>query len=177
MENVYLGCLIGGIIFAVITILFGDIIDSTFDGFFEAISLDGFDFIDTTVIVAGITIFGGTGILLNTYSPWKTISVLLTTVVITLILTMFFFFLYIKPMKNCENSIGFSVKDFIGKTGEVTVPIGPKGFGEILLKIGVGHTNQIAASFDGKEYSTGLMIVVTDVKDGTVYVSNSEDKK
>jgi len=177
MEELYLGCLVGGIIFAVITILFGDILDSAFDGFFEAISLDGFDFINTTVIVAGITIFGGSGILLDTYAPWKTITVFLTTVVITLILTMFFFLLYIKPMKSCENSIGFSVKDFIGKTGEVTVPISPKGFGEIILKIGASRTNQIAASFDGKEYSTGSMVVVTDVKDGTIYVSSSEDKK
>lgn len=167
MQEVYLGCLVGGIIFAVITILFGDIIDNI---------LDSFDFVDTTVIVTGITIFGGTGILLNTYTSWKTIFVLLLTIIITMLLSTLLFFLYIKPMKSCENSIAFSTKDFIGKVGEVTVPISRKGFGEIILKIGAGNTNQIAASYDEEEYSTGSKVIVTKVNAGTLYVSRYQEE-
>jgi membrane-bound ClpP family serine protease len=175
MQELYLGCLIGGILFAIITIIFGDILDSAFDGIFEIFSLDGFDFIHPSVLVAGITIFGGTGILLNKYSPWKGLSILLLTVIISLLLSFVFFFMYVKPMKKCENSVCFSSKDFIGKIGEVSIPISPNGCGEIMLKIGAGLTNQIAASYDGEEYVTGTKVIVAEVKEGALYVSRYKE--
>lgn len=175
MQEVYLGCLIVGILFAVITILFGDILDSAFDGFFEIFSLDGFDFLHPSVIVAGITIFGGTGLLLDKYSSWQTISNLLVTVIISLLLSIVFFFMYVKPMKKCENSVGFSTQDFIGKIGEVSIPIRQNGFGEIMLQIGAGLTNQIAASYEGEEYVTGTTVMVAEIKDGILYVCRCKE--
>ena len=62
MIEVYWGCLIGGLLFALVTVIFGDVIDSLFDGLFEFLTMDGLDFINPMVIIGAITMFGGAGI-------------------------------------------------------------------------------------------------------------------
>lgn len=40
MEALYWGCLIGGILFAVVTVLLGDILSSALDGLLDFLSVD-----------------------------------------------------------------------------------------------------------------------------------------
>lgn len=61
MPELYWGCLIFGVIFSIATILFADILDIIFDGFFLSLSLDHVECLQPMVIVGGITIFGGAG--------------------------------------------------------------------------------------------------------------------
>ena len=77
-------------------------------------------------------------------------------------------------MKNSENSSGYSVQELIGKIGEVTVPIPAGGYGEIVVKAGVGLTNQIAATMDHTEIPAGTRVVVGEVKDGVFHVFRFE---
>lgn len=170
MQTVYWGCLYGGIIFAVITIIFGDILGDAFDGLLDALSFDHLDFLSPMTIVGGITAFGGAGIMLERLTSLETLIVAVLAVMIATSLSACVYFAYVKPMKNAENSVGYTMSDLTGKIGTVTVPIPEQGFGEVLIKIGVGNTNQIACSYDGEEFEAGTRVVVADIKDGAVKV-------
>lgn len=43
----------------------------------------------------------------------------------------------------------------------------------MLIKIGAGNTNQIAASSDGEDIPAGTRVVVAEIKDGVLYVFRS----
>jgi len=170
MLEVYWICLIGGVIFALISTVFGDLLGDFFDGIFDALSFDSFDFLHPMVLVSGITIFGASGVLLTKYSSMETLVVALLSLIIALALSIVLYFTYVKPMKNSENSIGYSMQDLVGKIGEVTVTIPVGGYGEVLLKVGAGNTNQIAASLEREEIPAGTRVVVGDTKEGVLYV-------
>lgn len=174
MLEFYWTCLIGGVIFALVTVIFTDVIGNIMDGVFDMISADIHVF-DPLVIIGGITVLGGAGITLTEYTGLSTGVVLLLSLLIAVFMSMLVFFFYVKPMKNTETSTGFSIQDLVGKIGEVIVPLPAKGYGEVLVKIGAGHTNQIAASFDREEIQAGTRVVVIEAKDDTLYVSRFEN--
>jgi membrane protein implicated in regulation of membrane protease activity len=171
MLELYWGCLIFGVIFAIVTVLFGDLLDSTSDGFLQVFSLDHLVWLEPTVVVGGVTILGGTGVLLTRYTKFTDSVVIIFSLLAAAMLSVLVYFVYIKPMKNCENSTGFFIKDLIGKTGEVMIPVPAIGCGEVMIRIGAGNTNQIAASKDKQEIPAGTQIVVVDISDGILYVS------
>ncbi len=175
MLDLYWGCLSVGIIFAVVSLIFGDMLSDIFDGIFDAISFDSADFIHPMVIVGGITVFGGCGILLSQYTSLTPSLVALFSLFNAFIISAVVHFAYVRPMKNSENSIGFSVQDLVGRIGEVVIPVPENGCGEVLIRIGAGNTNQIAASLDGKVLSMGTRIVVAEVKDHVLYVFPYEE--
>lgn len=175
MLEFYLGCLTMGILFALVTVIFGDLFSDFLGGFFEALSFDHLDFFHPVVFMGGLTVFGGCGAMLEKYSVLDKIPVTLLSLLGALIFSFLSYFLYVKPMKNAENSTGFSIQDLVGKIGEVVVPIPTQGCGETLFKIGAGYTNQIAASFDGTEIAVGSKAVVAEVKEGILYVFPYED--
>lgn len=175
MIDLYWGCFTGGILFAVISLIFGDVLSDIFDGIFDAVSFDHADFIHPMVIVGGITVFGGSGILLSQYTRLEPSMVAWLSLLSALIISAVVYFAYVKPMKNSENSTGFSVQDLVGKIGEVVTPVPGNGCGEILIRIGAGNTNQIAASLDGEELSMGTRVVVGEVKDHVLYVFPYEE--
>lgn len=172
MLELYWGCLIFGVVFAVVIILFGDILDGPFNEILHVFSVDHFEALQPMSIVSGITIFGGMGLLLATYTNLMNSAVVAISLLVAIVLTIFLYFIYIKPMKNCENSTGFFIKDLIGKKGEVIVPISANGCGEVLIKIGAINTNQIAASNNKLDIPAGIEVVVVDAREGILYVSN-----
>lgn len=174
MLEFYWICLIGGVLFAVVTIVFGDILGDIFGGFFDSLSMDHLDFLQPMVLVGGITIFGGSGIMLSQYTLLEPFPAAIVSLMISIAVSFLVYFSYVKPMKNCENSTGFSIKDLVGKIGEVTVPIPVGGYGEVVLKVGAGNTNQIAANLDQVEIPAGTRVVVGETKDGVLYVFRYE---
>lgn len=68
LLNIYWGCLLGGLIFALVTVIFGDLLGGVFHGLFDSISFDHFDFLQPMILVSGITIFGGAGVMLTKYT-------------------------------------------------------------------------------------------------------------
>lgn len=171
METLYLICLISGIAYALVSILFGDWLGEVLDGALELLSVGSSPIFQSTVLVGGITSFGGAGLLLERYSSLGAIAVLIGALLIAILAGIAVFFLYVKPMKNSENSIAFSLESLAGALAEVIVPIPEKGYGEVLVKVGAGFTNQIAASFEGVLIPADARVVVVEVKDNTLYVS------
>ncbi|WP_152391804.1 protease [Paenibacillus guangzhouensis] len=168
MVAFYWGCLAFGALFALISVVLGDILSSAFDGLLDFLSID---FLQPMVIATAITTLGGAGILLTKYSTFSALICLGLAIVIALLLAVAVFFAYVKPMQNSENSTGFSIQDLQGKIGQVTVAIPSSGFGEVLVRIGAGHTNQIAASFDAVNIADGSQVVVVEIREGVAYVS------
>lgn len=168
MITFYWSCFAGGVIFALISVLLGDIISQAIDGVLDFLS---FDFLQPMVIATAITSMGGAGILLTKYSSLSSLFVLLISVVLALLLAVAVYYGYVKPMQNSENSTGFSIQDLQGKMGQVTVSIPSHGFGEVLVRVGAGHTNQIAASFERTDILEGTRIVVVDIRESVLYVS------
>lgn len=172
MESIYWGCLIGGAIFAVVSLVLGDLIDGLLDGAFE---LPGVDFFKPVVLAGSITAFGGAGIMLTRYSAVSAMTGLILSLLIGIAAAMLVFFAYIKPMRNSDVSIGFSMNDLSGKIGEITIPVPEKGFGEVMIRFASGSTIQTASSFEHRPIAAGARVVIVDVVDGVLRVSEWED--
>lgn len=175
MLSVYWACLFGGVLFALVTVIFGDILGDLFDGFTDALSADHLDFLSPVVIVGGITAFGGAGIMLTDLTPLSAAATAAMALIIALTLSALVYFLYVKHMKNAENSTTYSNTDLVGRMGTVTIPIPAAGCGEVLVRIGAGNTNYPAASTEGREFPAGSRVVVAEVKDGTVWVLDYQE--
>lgn len=80
-------------------------------------------------------------------------------------------------MEAADNSTAFSMQELIGRTGEVIITIPAVGFGEVLIPVGSGNTNQIAASLNQQEIAQGTEIIVIEVRDHTLYVTETTKKE
>lgn len=172
METIYWGCLIGGAIFAVVSLVLGDLLDGLLDGAFE---MPGLDFFKPVVLAGSITTFGGAGIMLTRYSSLSAMSGLILSLLIGIAAAMLVFFAYIKPMRNSDVSIAFSMKELSGKIGEITIPVPEKGFGEVMIRFASGSTIQTASSFEHLPIAAGARVVVVDVVDGVLRVSEWDE--
>ena len=173
MLELYWGFLITGVLFALVTVLFGDLLD----GMFDFLSADTLHWLQPMVLFSAITLLGGIGVLLTKYTVLGPALVLMLSLLAAVSSAVLIFFLYVKPMKNSENSVAFSIHDLVGRVGEVTVPIPASGCGEVLVRVGGGVTNQIAESFDGTPIEAGRQVVTVEVKDGTLFVSGLDSNE
>ena len=176
MQSFYWGCLVGGLTFAVITVIFGDLLGDLFGGLFHSLSFDHLDFLSPVVLVTGITVFGGVGIMLQRISSLDAARIVFFSILTAIMFSILIYFVNVKPMKNAENSSGYSMSELVGKIGMVSIPIPRKGFGEILIKVGGGNTNHIACSCEEEEYPAGTRVVVAEVDNGVLKVFAYEDK-
>ncbi|MDF2964472.1 MAG: rane protease regulatory rane protein [Paenibacillus sp.] len=171
MLELYWGFLITGILFAVITVLFGDLLSNALGGALDFLSGEHLHAFQPMVLLSGLTVCGGAGIMLSRYTSMGSITVLILAVLCSLIASVLVYFLYVKPMEDSENSVAYSMQDLVGKIAEVSVPIPARGYGEVLVKVGAGNTNHIAASFEKVDIQTGTKVVTVEVVDGTLYVA------
>ncbi|PAD80451.1 protease [Paenibacillus campinasensis] len=174
MEALYWGCLFGGILFAVVSVLLGDVLSSAMDGVLDFLS---FDFFNPMVIAGGITVFGGAGIMFTQYTNMAAGAHVTLSILSAIVVSILVYFGYVRPMENSENSTGFSEKELAGRIGTVTVPLPAEGFGEVMVRVGAGNTAHIASSFDRKILPAGARVVVIDVVEGVLRVSELEERK
>lgn len=172
MEQLFWGCLAFGILFTLVTVVLGDLVSSALDGALDFLSLD---FLNPTVFAVGVTVFGGAGIMMTEYSELGIVAALVTALAAALLIGFLVARYYVMPMKNTENSTAYTMQGLNGRLGEVLTPIPVKGYGEVLVRVGAGNSNHIAASFDGSAIQAGERIVVIDVRDGVLYVSCFEN--
>lgn len=171
MLTVYWICLLGGLAFSVLALVMGDLLEGVVDAID---ALDGF--LDPLSLVGGIATFGGAGILFERLSNLGSTSVLVLSIASGILLGVGMHFLYVRPMKESESSTGFSMQEYRGKIGEVLTTIPARGYGEVLISIGLSNTFREAASFHGVEISSGTRIVVVDIVDGDLLVAPFEDE-
>ncbi|MEK5644571.1 protease [Paenibacillus rhizosphaerae] len=174
METLYWSCLAGGVIFAVVSVVLGDILSHALDGFLDFLSVD---VLKPMVIATAVTVFGGAGILLLRYTNLHQGLSALIAGIGAVAMAGVVYVAYVRPMENSENSTGYSIRELEGRIGEVTIPIPPEGFGEVMVKLGAGNTLHIASSLERLPLPAGTRVVVVDVLDGVLRVTGLEERK
>lgn len=162
-EWLFLGCLGFGLIYSLFSLFAADV------------SLHGFGHIEIPLLhplmwVSGTAAFGGLGFLLWRYSNFSPGMVYFLAALGGLVIAVASYFLWVAPMKKAEVSTGYSMGDLQGKMGDVLVSIPANGYGEVLIPMVNGVTNQIAASFEQEAIAEGMRIVVVEVKENVLYV-------
>ena len=167
MTTLYWYCLGGGFAVSLLLVLAGEVLEAALD------ALDGvLDALDPLSGVAGVTVFGGAGLLLDTYAGLGDVPEAAAAAAVAVLAAVALHVVYVKPMKRSENSTGFSVREYAGKTGELTTGIAAGGFGEVVVRMGASTTFQTAASFSGDPLAAGTKVVVVEVaRDGVLHVA------
>jgi membrane protein implicated in regulation of membrane protease activity len=174
MIEIFWGCLIGGIAFALISLLGGHGLHHGVHGIRHSPRLHGAQWLNPMTIVGAITAFGGAGILLARYTALEGTPVLIAAIAIGLLISVALHFAVVRPMSNSEASIGFSMSEYVGKPGLVTIPIPESGFGQVMISMGHGRSVQVAASFDHCDIPLGSRIVVVEVDGHALRVARVE---
>lgn len=164
LDTLFVGCIAFGLIYSFIVLIFGD---STGDwlAHFQVPLLQPLTW------VSGITAFGASGFLLVRLTSFSPATVCLIAGAIGVLLAVAAYFLWVKPMKQTENSTGYSMHELVGKIGEVWTTIPPAGLGEVVITMINGTTNHMATGYEGEAIAEGTRVVVINVKDHVLYVT------
>lgn len=171
METLFWICFLIGVVYTVVVVIFGDALAGAFDASLEWLQLDNLPMIQPMTLMSGLTIFGGAGIVLLQFSFLTMTVVVLAALGIAVVGVIIVYFLYIKPMANAESSIGYSIYDLVGKEAQVIVPIPAEGYGEVIVKTIGGIASHTAASYGQVEIAGERSVVVIEVQDGVLLVS------
>ncbi|MBB3113448.1 hypothetical protein FHS18_005560 [Paenibacillus phyllosphaerae] len=176
METLFLSCLFGGVLFALVSVVLGDWLSVALDGALDFLSVDGIRMWQPMTVAGWITTFGGAGLLLKEYTGLGTAIVMVLACIVAQLLTLAFYFLYIRPMERSENSVGYSVMELVGVIAEVLTPVPAQGYGEVTLRVGASYTHHIASSYEGVGIAAGAKVVVVEVeeKEGVLQVASIE---
>lgn len=158
MYGIYFYCLVVGAFLSIIFLLFDELISLP-----EPFNL--------LVLASFITIVGGSGLILSGFVSFPLEWVLTVSIFIGILLTGTFYFIYLKPMRESENSVAFSMQDLVGSFGEMLSSVQENGYGEVLIHFGASYINQIVASTSGNMIVKGARVRIDSVKEGILYVS------
>lgn len=193
MLDLYWGCLLGGVIFSLLTLVGAHSVHRL-HGLHHLLRFRGARFLHPTTIVGGITAFGGAGLILAkhggfgvgalgsgevdamlSHTALSNIAMLnVMAGAIAILFSLAIHFGYVRPMARSESSIAFSKQDYIGKSCRVSSPIRANRHGQIMITMGAGNTCEPAAGIDGEAIPTGTLVVVVEVRDHILYVSPVE---
>ena len=164
MTTIYWYCLGGGFAVTLLLVLVGEVLEAALDALDGALdALDVGDAFDPLSAVAGVSVFGAAGLVLDATLDLADMPEVAFAALIGLVAAVALHFVYVKPMKASENSTAFSVREYVGKTGELTTGVTASGFGEVVIRMGASTTFQTAASFDGSPIASGTDVVVVEV--------------
>ena len=159
MTTLYWTCLGGGFALTVLMLIVGEALEAVFDAL-DGVGTDAFDPLS---MLAGVTLFGGAGLILDSALSLEVGLEVALAVLIGLVGAVVLHVVYVKPMKQSENSTAFSVREYAGKTGELVTGVPQGGFGEVTVRMGASTTFQTASSFSGDPIPTGTAVVVVEV--------------
>ena len=173
MTALYWWCLGGGLAVSLLLVVLGDVLEAAMDaldGALDALDLGGV--FDPLSGVFGVTLFGGTGLVLDAYAALGRVPEIGIAAAVGLAGAVLLHTVYVAPMKRSENSTAFSQAEYAGKTGALTTGVPAGGFGEVVVRMGASTTFQTAASFDGAPIPSGADVVVVEVDpDGVLRVA------
>lgn len=139
------------------------------DDFMASVGLDTWG---TSMFFTG---FGGAGLILKMFIDNDIMVLLLSTLVGLLSYIIIYFF--IAPKIKNDASIAISVHDLKGLKGKVTVTIPKDGYGQVRLHEGVSYETRPGKSYDESVIEQGTEIVVIDVINGVVHVTEVAKEK
>ena len=108
---------------------------------------------------------------------WSNASFAVAFLVVSAFIIAFKIFFVLPLLKRAENSTITSSKDLEGKDATVTVPIGQKTIGEIIVSTGFGKMNRMALIYacsdtaDILNIASGETVLIIEVRDNIAYVT------
>jgi membrane-bound ClpP family serine protease len=166
----YWSLLWGSLAIALISILFQGVLGGLLESVFDIFG----DFFNPVLLFGTLSVVGGSGVLLTKYTAITEFYVLALSILIGLCAYFVIYYFLVIPMSNAESSTSLSMKDLEGKIGEVITTIPNVGMGEVYISTNNGSYSEVAASFDATEIKQGKRIVVVEVKEGILLVSEME---
>ena len=168
--TLYVVCIGFGLVYAICMLLFSDILGHWL-GHIEIPVLQ------PVTLVSGVTAFGGSGLLLTQASSFSPEMIMLLAVVAGAAIAVLSYFVWVEPMERAETTIGYSIQELVGQTGEVLTAIPADGVGEILITMVSGRSNHIAASMTNSPIPEGARVIVLKVSDHVLYVERLEERE
>ncbi|WP_163100052.1 NfeD family protein [Peribacillus alkalitolerans] len=166
LQTIYLVMLIVFGVLTLLYLLFADIL--------EGIATTSFDFFNPTLCLAFFTFFSAGGYILERLSPFKSIFIVLISIITSLFLVTLLNVFILIPLSKAEESLVYTQDSLKGRIGKVIIPIPEDGFGEVLLESNSGRISKPAACFEGSAINEGQIVLVIDIQHGVLYVSPHE---
>lgn len=167
--TVFLGIAAVGLVFLVISLLFGELLEGF--GLHDGVgaSVDGHGFIDSRAVAVFITAFGGFGAIGIRSGLGVVPSALLGLASGFLLggaVTLFARFLLAQ-----QSSSSVSGSQLVGRTAQVTVTIPAGGVGQVSCRIGEERVEKIARARAGAELKSGTLVLIEEFTGDSVIVS------
>jgi len=176
METLFWVCFLVGILYTLIVVIFGDALAGAIDASTEWLNISHLPILQPTTLMGGLTVFGGAGIVMSRLSAWSALTIICLALLAAVIGTILIYYVYIKPMADAEVSLSYSIVELIGKQAEVSIPIPAEGYGEVIIRTAGGIVSHIASSFDRVAIAGEATVVVVDLDDGVLLVSEIDLK-
>lgn len=174
MYLIYKIAFITGVLYAVATLVLGQLFDSLdFDGDIDIGVMTVLP-IKPITIVTFITVFGGVGII-TTLRNFSAILSFIISFIIAYLTSLLIYRLIILPLYKAQNTSAASQKDLIGVTAKVTSTIIENSFGQITYSSKGNTYSSPAKSIKEKAILTGTEVVIISIEDNVFYVTPSEE--
>lgn len=175
MEKVYFIILSIGVAYTVISLVFSGLSD-ILDVWQIAVgfSTDGISPIQSTTIMAFLTVFGGVG-LFGVYSQWNWLFTIIIALILGLMTSILLYKFIFVPLYNSQNSSTVSREEFIGLKAKVTSTILEDGFGTIsYVKNGNTYTSP-AKEIEGNLVKQGDDVLIVKIDENVFFVMSVHD--
>lgn len=166
-------CFFAGTIYTVVSFLLGQLFDFVdidgdvdFDGDIPGFAISP---LKPIVIVAFVTVFGGSGIILT-----RTGLTALLSLIIALFLGFLMAFIIYKyiviPLYRAQNTSAASQKELIGQCAKMKLGTKGDSFGRISYVVNGNIYTAPAKSIDGKEINEDENVIIVDIQNNIFYV-------
>lgn len=166
--TVFLGIAAVGLVFLVISLLFGELFESfgLHDG--SGAGLDGHGFIDSRAVAVFVTAFGGFGAI-GIRSGFGVVPSALLGLASGFLLggAVALFARFLLAQQSTSSVSGLQL---VGRTAQVTVTIPAGGVGQISCRVGEERVEKIARSRGGAEVKSGTLVLVEEFTGDSVIV-------
>lgn len=123
------------------------------------------------VAVSFLTVFGGMGILGESYFKWGSLITLVIAAAAAIICSALLYNFVAKPIYKSENTSDVSRAKLIGTAAEVTTDILADGFGTIVYTVNSIRFNAPSRHIEGKAVKQGQKVVICKIEDNIFYIS------
>jgi membrane protein implicated in regulation of membrane protease activity len=167
--TIFLGVAAVGLVFLVVSLLFGELLDGfgLHDG--GVAGMDGHGFIDSRAVAVFVTAFGGFGAI-GIRSGLGVVPSALLGLAGGFVLGGAVA-LFARLLLAQQSSSSVSGSQLVGRTAQVTVTIPAGGVGQISCRIGEERVEKIARTRGGAELKSGDIVLIEEFTGDSVIVS------
>jgi membrane protein implicated in regulation of membrane protease activity len=167
LETIYLVCIVIGLVYTLVTLIFGEAVS-------DWVQHAHLPVLQPVLWVSGLVAFGGTGFVLTRLTSFSAATNVALAAMGGAALAIAAYFVWVEPMSEAENSTGYSMRQLVGRVGEVWTTIPAHGLGEVVIAMVSGTTSHMAASADNQPIREGTKVVVVEVRNHVLYVAPFE---